>query len=346
MVFNSTKGRKCPMKMRTFREVYEEIGVSRTTLQGWVNEILEKPTLQDDTGWYFDENDLEKIWQIRFFKQLRYSNNTIKKILNNPNFDKKKCLEEQIQLLKKEKDELENLISVACLLMETGMSPKTVRFGISEIEQIKHNNIYNDILCMLAASFNIFNQLIDEDEIISDFIESEVNARLTAFEKIMHLCEKGIDSCSKEVQLQISLIPEAIAFDLLFSSDSEIALEIDKDYGEGKAAYFYDALQHYHNINTGNEVGKELSIALENIAELGINKFTANSEEVQSEVKKIYDFFSILSDKGKLKMLKNIGEVYGSKSYINAFDNGASRGVSWFISRAIQVYCDRLKKVF
>lgn len=52
------------MKMRTFREVCEEIGVSRTTLQGWVNSILERPTEQDDLGWYFDDNDFEKIWQI------------------------------------------------------------------------------------------------------------------------------------------------------------------------------------------------------------------------------------------------------------------------------------------
>ena len=58
------------MKMRTLREVYEEIGVSRTTLQGWVNGILEKPTLQDDAGWYFDDEDFEKIWQIRFFKTI------------------------------------------------------------------------------------------------------------------------------------------------------------------------------------------------------------------------------------------------------------------------------------
>lgn len=332
------------MKMRTLREVYEEIGVSRTTVQGWVNGILEKPTAQDDTGWYFDDDDFEKIWQIRFFKQLKYSNSTIKKILNNPDFDKKKCLEEQILLLTKEKDELENLISAACLLKETGISPKTLRFGVSEIEKIKSNNIYNDILCMLATSFNIFNQSVGEDEFIDDFIEEEVDARITAFEKIMHYCEKGVDICSEEVQLQIALIPEAITFDLWFSSDSEIAVDIDEDYGEGKAAYFYDALQYYHNVNAGNEVGKEFYTALENIEKLGIKKFTANSDEVQSEVEKIYCFFSILSDKGKLKILRNIGEIYGSKSYINAIDNGASRGVSWFISRAIQIFCDKLER--
>lgn len=330
------------MKMRTLREVYEEIGVSRTTLQGWVNGILEKPTLQDDTGWYFDDEDFEKIWQIRFFKQLKYSNSKIKEILNNPNFDKKKCLEEQILLLTKEKDELENLISAACLMKETGISPKTVRFEIVELEDIAKDNFYNDILCMLGTAFNIFNPPIDEDEFISDFIEEEVDARFNAFERIMLFCKKGIDARSEEVQLQIELIPEAITFYLMFSPDSEMAAEIDKDYGEGKSAYFYDALQYYRNTKTGNKIGQELFTALENIERFGINKFTANSDEVQSEVNEIYNFFRILSDKGKLNMLRAMGELYGSKAYINAFDNGAERGISWFISRAIQIYCDRL----
>ncbi len=329
------------MKMRTLREVYEEIGVSRTTLQGWVNGILEKPTLQDDTGWYFDDEDFEKIWQIRFFKQLKYSNSKIKEILNNPNFDKKKCLEEQILLLTKEKDELENLISAACLMKETGISPKTVRFEIIEFEDITKDNLYNDILCMLGTAFNII-PTINEDEFISDFIEEEVDARFEAFEKIMHFCKKGVDARSEEVQLQIGLIPEAIIFYLMFSPDSELAAEIDKDYGKGKSAYFYDALQYYRNTKIGNEIGQELFTALENIERFGINKFTANSDEVQSEVNKIYNFFNILSDKGKLNMLRAIGELYGSKAYINAIDNGAKRGISWFISRAIQIYCDRL----
>lgn len=267
--------------MRTLREVYEEIRVSRTTLQGWVNGILEKPTLQDDTGWYFDDEDFEKIWQIRFFKQLKYSNSKIKEILNNPNFDKKKCLEEQILLLTKEKDELENLISAACLMKETGISPKTVRFEIVELEDIAKDNFYNDILCMLGTAFNIFNPPIDEDEFISDFIEEEVNARFDAFERIMLFCKKGVDVRSEEVQLQIELIPEAITFYLMFSPDSEMAAEIDKDYGEGKSAYFYDALQYYRNTKTGNEIGQELITALENIERFGINKFTANSDEVQ-----------------------------------------------------------------
>lgn len=324
------------MKMRTFREVYKEIGVSRTTAQGWVNFILERPTEQDVMGWYFDDNDFEKMWQIRFFKQLKYSNNEIKEILNNPNFDKKKCLEEQIQLLTKEKEELDNLISAACLMKETGFSPKTFRFGINEFEDIK----YDHILSMVGTLFNILNKPDDEDEFIDYFVEEELDARLTAFEKIMDYCKKGMDIRSEEVQIQIALIPEAVIFDLWFSPDSELSVEIDNDYGEGKSAYFYEALQYYRNVNTDNE----LYSALENIAELGIEKFTTNSDEVQSEVKKIYNFFSILSNKGKLDVLRTMGEIYGSKAYINTIDNGASRGVSWFVSRALKIFCEKFEK--
>lgn len=170
------------MKMRTLREVYEEIGVSRTTLQGWVNGILEKPTLQDDTGWYFDDIDFEKIWQIRFFKQLKYKNSQIKEILNNPDFDKKKCLKEQISLLTREKDELENLISAACLMSETGISPKTIRFEIGEFGIIKEKNFYKSIVSIIGTAFNLFYHF--EDENIDYFNEEEIESRFDVFEKM------------------------------------------------------------------------------------------------------------------------------------------------------------------
>lgn len=327
------------MKTRTFREVYEEIGVSRSTAQGWATRILGKTQNEggDNAQWYFDEEDYEKMWMIRFYKQLKYKEGNIKEILNNPNFNKQECLEKQIKELIDEKNKLEDVISAACWVKETGISPKSLRLNISKFDDIK----YDDIMSILITTSNILNLGTDKDHFSDEyFVEKEIDIRLNAFEKIMNFCNKEIDISSPKVQDQIALIPEATIFSCAFLPESELAREINEDYGTGKAEYFYNALQYYCDRNPNNE----LYLALENITELGLKRYATTSSEVQLEVQKIYFLSSVLSDKGKLDFLRTLEKIYGSQAIKNIIDNGANRGLSWFISRSIQIFCNNLQK--
>lgn len=327
------------MKARTFREVYEEIGVSRSTAQGWATRILGKTQNEgkDNTQWYFDEEDYEKMWMIRFYKQLKYKEGNIKEILNTPNFNRQECLEKQIKELIEEKNKLEDVISAACWVKETGLSPKSLRLNIGKFADIK----YDDIMSILIATYNILNLGTDKDYFSEEyFVEKEIDNRFNVFEKIMNFCNEEIDISSSRVQDQIALIPEAAMFSCVFLPESELAREINTDYGTGKAEYFYKALQYYCDRNPNNE----LYLALENIAELGLKRYATTSNEVQLEVQKIYFLFSVLSDKGKLEFLRTLEKIYGSKASKNVIDNGANRGLSWFISRSIQIFCNSLEK--
>lgn len=327
------------MRTRTFREVYEEIGVSRSTAQGWATRILGKAQNEgkDNAQWYFDEEDYEKMWMIRFYKQLKYKDGNIKEILNNPNFNRQECLEKQIKELIEEKNKLEGVISAACWVKETGLSPKSLRLNIGKFEDIK----YDDIMSILIATSNILNLGTDKDYLSDEyFIEKEIDIRLNAFEKIMNFCDEGIDISSLKVQNQVALIPEATILSCAFLPESELAREINTDYGAGKAEYFYKAIQYYCEKNSNNE----LYLALENIAELGLKRYATTSNEVQIEVQKIYFLFSVLSDKGKLDFLRTLEKIYGSEASKSVIDNGANRGLSWFISRSIQIFCNNLEK--
>ena len=55
----------------------------------------------------------ERLQQILLFKELEFPLKEIKKIIDAPNFDRNKALEQQIELLTMKKEHLENLISFA-----------------------------------------------------------------------------------------------------------------------------------------------------------------------------------------------------------------------------------------
>ena len=61
----------------------------------------------------YDDTSLERLQQILLFKELEFPLKEIKKIIDAPNFDRNKALEQQIELLTMKKEHLENLISFA-----------------------------------------------------------------------------------------------------------------------------------------------------------------------------------------------------------------------------------------
>ena len=134
---------------------------------------------------------------------------------------------------------------------------------------------------------------------------------------------------------------------LNFAPGAEIASEIDDIYGPGSAEYLFQATCYYCTKHEDNPTDRNLIDALNNIENLGRKKYTTGSEEVQAQVKRIHEFFSnipAMSQAAHLSLLNNIGNMFGSNTYKELIDNGAERGVSWFISRAIQIYCTRLKE--
>ena len=61
-----------------------------------------------------DKNEaLEKLQMILLFKELKFPLKEIKKILDNPSFDRKKALEQQIRMLTLQKEHIQGLICLA-----------------------------------------------------------------------------------------------------------------------------------------------------------------------------------------------------------------------------------------
>ena len=100
--------------MMTVNEVSKLTGVSVRTLQYYDSVGLLKPNAYTESGYrLYDDTALERLQQILLFKELEFSLKDIKKIIDAPNFDREKALQQQIGLLKLKKEHLENLIDFA-----------------------------------------------------------------------------------------------------------------------------------------------------------------------------------------------------------------------------------------
>lgn len=100
--------------MMTIREVSRLAGVSVRTLQYYDKIGLLHPSRYSDTGYrLYEDTALEQLQQILLFRELGFPLKYIKNIIQSPNFDRNKALDQQITLLKLKKDHLENLINLA-----------------------------------------------------------------------------------------------------------------------------------------------------------------------------------------------------------------------------------------
>ena len=100
--------------MMTVNEVSKITGVSIRTLQYYDTIGLLKPVEYTASGYrLYDDTSLERLQQILLFRELEFPLKEIKGIIDAPNFDRNRALEQQIELLTMKKEHLENLINLA-----------------------------------------------------------------------------------------------------------------------------------------------------------------------------------------------------------------------------------------
>ncbi len=110
--------------MKTVKDVSVLSGVSIRALHHYDAIGLLKPTRTTQAGYrYYDDAALERLQIILLFRQLRFPLREIQMILDSPHFSKEKALEQQVQLLRLQKEQLEKLIDLACAIQTRGGIP-------------------------------------------------------------------------------------------------------------------------------------------------------------------------------------------------------------------------------
>jgi len=100
--------------MRTVTEIAKLTGVSVRTLHHYDAIGLLKPTQITEAGYrLYDEAALERLYLILLFREIGFPLKEIQGILDAPDYDRNRVLEQQVELLKAKVSHLQNCIHIA-----------------------------------------------------------------------------------------------------------------------------------------------------------------------------------------------------------------------------------------
>jgi len=108
--------------MKTVKEIAKQTGVSVRTLHHYDAIGLLKPTSVTEAGYrLYDEDALMRLYLIIVYRELGFSLKKIADILDAPDFDRNKALDDQITLLEQKREQLQNRIYFARGIKLTGV---------------------------------------------------------------------------------------------------------------------------------------------------------------------------------------------------------------------------------
>ena len=239
--------------MLTVREVSELTGMSVRTLQHYDNIGLLHPTKRTEAGYrLYDDAALEKLQQILLFRELEFPLKEIARIVEAPDFDKAKALEQQIEMLMLKKEHVQDLIDLAMDLKERKVGALDFKafdkskldeyaarakesWGATpeyrEFEERTRNRTLEeqqDITGQMMGLFVEFGAMKDGDP-----ASSEAQAQV---KKLQDFISAHFYQCSDEVLAGLGT---------MYGSGGEFTANIDEAAGDGVAEFASRAIEAY-----------------------------------------------------------------------------------------------------
>lgn len=239
--------------MMTVKKVSDLTGVSVRTLQYYDKIGLLSPTELTDAGYrLYDNTALERLQQILLFRELEFPLKEIKAILDSPNYDSKKALSQQIELLELKKQHLENLINFARGIKMIGVRAvdfsafdrtKIDEYAKKAREQWSDTDVYKEFIEKTK------DRTQEEDELLAEGF-------MSLFVEFGTMKNESPDS--DKAQLQVKKIQDYITEHLytctntilaslgkMYAGGGELTDNIDNSCGNGTAAFVAKAIEFY-----------------------------------------------------------------------------------------------------
>lgn len=239
--------------MMTVNEVSKLTGVSIRTLQYYDTIGLLPPTEYTEAGYrLYDDTAMERLQQILLFKELEFPLKEIKKIIDAPDFDKGKALEQQIQLLTMKKEHLENLISFARKIKTTGENAmdfeafdttKMDEYARQAKEQWGHTSEYKEY------EENAGNQSADTQKaawqnLMLIFVEfGKMKDKNPGDAEVQNQVKKLQDYISQHFYVCSNEVLKGLG--AMYAAGGEFTVNIDKAAGNGTAVFAAEAIDIY-----------------------------------------------------------------------------------------------------
>lgn len=137
--------------MKTVKDISEITGISIRTLRYYDEIGLLKPTELTDAGYrLYDDKALERLQEIMFFKELEIPLADIKKIMDNPDYDREQSLLTQKNLLEQKRNRLNGIIELISDVMKGVNTMSFEAFNNEEVQKI----IDHTLECMFKESLD------------------------------------------------------------------------------------------------------------------------------------------------------------------------------------------------
>ena len=237
---------------KTVNEVSRLCGVSVRTLHHYDEIGLLKPAYVAENGYrMYDDTSLKMLQSILLFRELEFPLKDIKNIVNNPDFDSRKAVKDQLELLKLKRSHLDGLIDLAEKLINREDYMALKKFDRAEIEKYaqevkdrwgatdayseyaqksrsrtgEQHNALGAQLMDIFAEIGKLTSLAPESEEVQD-----------AVKKLQDFISENYYNCTKDILKGLGS---------MYIADKRFKENIDKAGGEGAAAFVAKAIEIY-----------------------------------------------------------------------------------------------------
>ncbi len=239
--------------MMTVNEVSKLTGVSIRTLQYYDTIGLLPPTEYTEAGYrLYDDTAMDRLQQILLFRELKFPLKEIKTIIDAPNFDRSKALEQQIELLTMKKEHLEALIDFARKIRTTGVNNMDFKvFDKTKMDE------YAKKAKEQWGQTEAYKEYEEKTKGVTDSQQKDVTSRfMLVFAEFGEMKEQ--DAASAPVQAQVAKLQEFITENYytctkeilsglgkMYAAGGEFTENIDSYGGEGTACFVAKAIEVY-----------------------------------------------------------------------------------------------------
>lgn len=239
--------------MKTVNEVSRQTGVSIRTLHYYDAIGLLRPTQITEAGYrLYDDTAMERLQQILLFRELEFPLKEIKRILDSPNFDRSKALEQQIELLTMKKEHLETLI-----LFARGIKVMGVNYMDFKAFDTKKIDEYSKLA---KEQWGHTAEYKEYEEKTKDWTKDDEAAIADEFMKIFVEFGqmKKMNPSDEAVQAQVKKLQDYITehfytcspkilngLGKMYAGGGELTKNIDTAGGTGTAEFTSKAIEHY-----------------------------------------------------------------------------------------------------
>ena len=239
--------------MKTVTEIAQLAHTSVRTLHHYDAIGLLKPTVLTEAGYrLYDDAALERLYLILLFRELEFPLKDILAILDAPDFDRNRILEQQVNLLKAKVNHLQTCIHLANGIKLTGV--KNLKFKNWDPKEIDEYSTQAETLYGKTDAWQEYQQKAkgrskEQETALGDGI-------LELFTKLGAMKAQSPDSCEvqdwvKQLQSYITehfynCTPQILmGLGEMYAGGGSMTENIDTAGGKGTGEFAREAIRHY-----------------------------------------------------------------------------------------------------